>query len=97
MLYYGFTDMFSVLGELLYSQKGTSQDGVSYVSGTSATGLPPIGNDGTAKITLGYIDVPVLLKVNTGESGKVLFFEIGPQGSFRLHQRTFVENGSGNR
>lgn len=95
LLNYGFTDKFSVQGELLYSQKGASQDKVSYVSGTSTTGVPTIANDGTAKITLGYIDVPVLLKVNTGEDGKGFYFEVGPQGSFILHQRTFLENGSG--
>ena len=95
LLNYGFTDMFSVQGELLYSQKGASQDGVTYVSGTSSTGIPTLSNNGTAKTTLGYIDVPVLLKVNTGEDGKGLFFEAGPQGSFVMHQRSFVEDSSG--
>ena len=95
LLNYGFTDMFSVQAELLYSQKGASQDGVTYVSGTTTAGLPTFANNGTAKITLGYIDVPVLLKVNTGEDGKGLFFEAGPQGSFVMHQRTFVEDNSG--
>lgn len=89
LLNYGFTDMFSVQGELLYSQKGASQDGVAYLDGTT------LKTDGTAKTTLGYIDVPVLLKVSTGEDGKGLFFEAGPQGSFVMHQRSFVENGSG--
>ena len=95
LLNYGFTDMFSVQGELLYSQKGASQDGITYANGTSTAGIPNFSNDGTVKRTLGYIDVPVLLKVSTGEDGKGLFFEAGPQGSFVMHQRTFVENGSG--
>ena len=55
LLNYGFTDKFSVQGELLYSQKGASQDGVSYVSGTSATGLPTISNETyTAEGPLSY-------------------------------------------
>lgn len=89
VLNYGFSDMFSVQGELLYSQKGGSRDGASYMSGTT------VKTDGTTKTTLGYIDVPILLKVNTGEDGKGLFFEAGPQGSFVMHHRTFTEDGGG--
>jgi hypothetical protein len=88
VLNYGFTDMFSVQGELLYSQKGGSRDGITYATGK---------NDGTTKTTLGYIDVPILLKVNAGDDGKGLFFEAGPQGSFVMHQRTFTEDGGGNQ
>lgn len=88
-LRFGLSDMFSIQPELLYSQKGASIDGVSYLSGTT------IKNDGTAKTTLGYIDVPILARINTGEEGKGLFFEIGPQGSFVLHQRSFIEDGGG--
>jgi len=36
------------------------------------------GNDG--RINLNYIDVPVLAKISTGETG--LFFELGPQVGF---------------
>lgn len=85
----GFSDMISVQPELLYSQKGGSRDGIGYLNGTTAK------TDGTAKTTLGYIDVPLLLKVNTGDDGKGLFFELGPQGSFVMNQRSFVEDGSG--
>ena len=85
----GFSDMISVQPELLYSQKGGSRDGVPYLSGTS------IKSDGTAKTTLGYIDVPLLLKVNAGDAGKGLFFELGPQGSFIMNQRSFIEDGTG--
>lgn len=91
LINYAFSDMISVQPELLYSQKGASVDGVTYTSGTT------VKTDGTAKTTLGYIDVPVLLKVNAGDDGMGLFFEAGPQGSFVLHQRTFVENGSGSQ
>lgn len=89
LINYGFTDMFSVQGELLYSQKGGSRDGATYPSGTT------FKNDGTYKSTLGYIDVPILLKVNTGDDGKGLFFEAGPQGSFVMHQRSFTEDSAG--
>jgi len=84
LLNYGFTDMISVQGELLYSQKGASRD---FDNGA--------GKTYTDKSTLGYIDVPILFKVNTGDEGKGLFFEVGPQGSFVLHQRSFVEDSGG--
>lgn len=95
LLNYGFSDLISVQGELLYSQKGASQDGISYVSGTSSTGVPTISNNGTAKTTLGYIDIPVLLKVTSGDDGKGLFFELGPQASFAINRRSFIEDGGG--
>ena len=82
LLNYGFADMLSIQAELLYSQKGASQDDV-----------PANGN--TTKTTLGYLDVPILFKVNTGEDGKGFFFELGPQGSFVLHQRSFIEDNAG--
>jgi hypothetical protein len=82
LINYGFTDMFSVQGELLYSQKGSSIDNYG-------------GSGITFKNTLGYIDVPILLKVNTGDDGKGLFFEAGPQGSFVMHQRAFIEDSGG--
>jgi len=86
VLNYGFNETMSVQGELLYSQKGASRD---YDSGIAGAGTY------TDKATLGYIDVPILFKVNTGDAGKGLFFELGPQGSFILHQRTFTEDNSG--
>ena len=89
LLNYGFTDMLSVQGELLYSQLGASRDGINFTNnGTAYT-------NGTAKTTLGYINVPILLKVNTGDEGKGLFFELGPQGSFIINQRSFLEDNGG--
>ena len=83
-LNFGITDNFSVQPEFLYSQKGASQDNIPY------------GNiNSTAKTTLGYLDVPIMLRYNIGEDGKGFFVEVGPQGSFVLHQRTFNEDGSG--
>lgn len=83
LINYGFTDHLSVQGELLYSQKGASQD--FDIAGTSTT----------AKTTLGYIDVPILIKYSLGEEGKGLFFEVGPQGSFIINRRSFVEDSGG--
>jgi len=34
---------------------------------------------GDVKSNLNYIDVPVMVKVNTGDNGSGLFFELGPQ------------------
>jgi len=91
LINYAFSDMISVQPEFLYSQKGASQDGAPYtVNGITKT-------DGTRKTTLGYLDVPILLKVSAGEEGKGLFFEAGPQGSFVISQRAFTENGSGSQ
>ena len=86
LLNYGFSDLIAVQGELLYSQKGGSRD---YDNGA--------GKTYTNKTTLGYIDVPILLKVTAGEGGKGPFFELGPQGSFVLHQRSFTEDSGGNQ
>ena len=78
LINYGFSDLIAVQGELLYSQKGASIDA---------------GNNTTFKSTLGYIDVPILLKVTAGDKGKGLFFELGPQGSFVVHNRDFYQVG----
>ena len=80
-LNFGLSDMFSIQPELLYSQKGASIDGYPN-SGT------------TFKSTLGYLDVPIMVRVNTGNDGKGLFFEAGPQGSFVLHNRDFTQTGN---
>ena len=88
---FGVSDNFSIQPELLYSQKGASQDGVSYLSGTT------VKTDGTAKTTLGYLDVPIMFRYNIGQDGKGFFIEVGPQGSFVLHQRSFVEDGGGSQ
>ncbi|MGY3087919.1 hypothetical protein ACVWYF_000952 [Hymenobacter sp. UYAg731] len=89
LINYGFSDLISVQGELLYSQKGASIDGINYAANSAST------TDGTFKSTIGYIDVPILLKTTIGEDGKGLFFELGPQGSFAISNRDFIEDGGG--
>jgi len=54
----------------------------------SMKGAKEDGGDG--KFNLGYIDVPVLIKVATGETG--LFFEAGPQVGFLASAK--FKNGS---
>ena len=87
---YGFTDMFSVQAELLYSQKGTNSD-ISFSEIAKGTSFAAGGN---LKQTLQYIDIPVLLKINTGDEGKGLFFELGPQASIAVAQRTFSDDAN---
>jgi hypothetical protein len=89
LLNYGFTDNFAVQAELLYSQKGASQESYPYLSGST------LKTDGTFKTTLGYIDVPILAKYTIGDDGKGFFLELGPQGSFAINQRSFTEDGGG--
>jgi opacity protein-like surface antigen len=82
-LNFGVSDNFSIQPEFLYSQKGASVDDF-------------LGNSGTTyKQTLGYLDVPIMFRYNIGEDGKGFFVEVGPQGSFLLHQRQFLEDNSG--
>jgi opacity protein-like surface antigen len=82
-LNFGVSDNFSVQPEFLYSQKGASIDDY-------------FGNSGTTyKQTLGYLDVPIMFRYNVGEDGKGFFVEVGPQGSFLLHQRQFLEDNGG--
>ena len=81
-LNFGLSDLFSVQPELLYSQKGASIDNFQ---GNGTT---------TFKSTLGYLDVPIMLRINAGENGKGLFFEAGPQGSFVIHNRDFTQTGN---
>ena len=90
-LNFGLSDNFSIQPELLYSQKGASIDNQIYPTGSGTT----FGTDGTAKTTLGYLDVPIMFRYNVGEDGKGFFVEAGPQGSFVLHQRSFLEDGGG--
>ena len=82
---YGLSDMTSLQIEGLYSQKGAFISNATYASGS--TNAPYNGQQ--YRSTLSYIDVPVLFKVNTGEAGKGLFFELGPQASFALGDREF--------
>jgi hypothetical protein len=81
---FGISDNVSIQPEVLFSQKGASVDDFQGISGN------------TFKSTLSYIDVPVLARINTGEDGKGLFFEIGPQGSFAVADRDFIQ-ASGNK
>ncbi|MBJ6143873.1 porin family protein [Hymenobacter sp. BT559] len=83
---FGVSDNFSIQPEFLYSQKGSSVDNFAYGSPSANT---------TLKNTLGYLDVPIMFRYNIGEDGKGFFVELGPQGSFVLHRRTFNEDGSG--
>lgn len=80
-LNFSLTENLAVQPELLYSQKGASID--------FGGGL------GTFKSTLGYIDVPIMFRYTTGDDGQGLFFEAGPQGSFVMHQRSFLEDSGG--
>jgi len=90
-LNFGISDNFSIQPEFLYSQKGASSKQDSYTSGsTTYSGIK-------GKSTLGYLDVPIMFRYNIGEDGKGFYVEAGPQGSFVLHQRTFIEDGNGNQ
>ncbi|MDO7854020.1 porin family protein [Hymenobacter convexus] len=88
------SDLISIQPELLYSQKGAKLD----YSGSSNSDASVFKNSnsvsGTFGQTLSYIDVPLLVRVNTGGSdGSGLFFEFGPQGSFLIAQRGFIDSG----
>lgn len=86
-LNFGLSDVFSVQPELLYSQKGASIDNFQGSSGNT---------NATFKSTLGYLDVPIMLRFTAGDDGKGPFFEAGPQGSFVLHNRDFTQTGGTN-
>jgi hypothetical protein len=60
---FAVNDMFSVQPEVLFSQKGAQTE---------------VGGE-TGKLAQNYVDVPVMVKVNTGDNGSGLFFELGPQ------------------
>ncbi len=81
---FGVSDNFSIQPEFLYSQKGASVDNYQ---GT---------NNLTLKSTLGYLDIPIMFRYNIGEDGKGFFVELGPQGSFVLHNRDFFQTGGVN-
>ncbi|MCC3154839.1 porin family protein [Hymenobacter sp. BT770] len=91
---FALSDMIAVQPEVLFSQKGmklryTGEDS------SDATVFNSTGNvSGTLGQTLSYIDVPVLLRVNTGgSSGEGLFFELGPQASFLIGQKSAIDTG----
>lgn len=83
---FGLSDNTSIQLEGLYSQKGVFIDQVNY-SGTNAALTQYNGY--AYRSTLGYIDVPLLFKVNTGDAGKGFFFNLGPQASFAISDREF--------
>lgn len=91
---FALSDLISLQPELLYSQKGITLD-YAGSNNSDASVFKSGGNlSGTFKQTLSYIDVPVLVRVNTGGSdGSGLFFELGPQGSFLIAQRGFIDSG----
>lgn len=82
LLNYGFSDLISAQIEALYSQKGTLVENYRQASTSN-----PNTN---FRSTVQYIDVPVLAKFTTGEDGKGLFFELGPQASFLVGIRDFT-------
>ena len=84
-LNFGIADIISIQPELLYSQKGASID--NFQGSTGST-------NARFKSTIGYLDVPIMVRVNAGEDGKGLFFELGPQGSFVLHNSDFTQTGN---
>lgn len=91
---FALSDMISIQPELLYSQKGIKLN-YNGENNSDASLFKTTGSaSGTFGQTLSYLDVPVLLRVNTGGSdGSGLFFELGPQGSFLIAQRGFIDSG----
>lgn len=88
---FGVSDMFSVQPEVLYSEKGFNTSDVLF---SRATGTGAQQYQATVKQTLRYIDIPILLKINTGDAGKGLFFELGPQLSLLAGARTFSDDNN---
>lgn len=86
---FGVSDMFSVQPEVLYSEKGFNTSDVKFSN--TATGAQ---TQATVKQTLKYLDIPILLKINTGDAGKGLFFELGPQLSLLAGSHTFSDDAS---
>ena len=75
---FAVNDMFSVQPEVLFSQKGAQSD----------------AGDETAKFNLNYVDVPVMVKVSTGDNGSGLFFELGPQFGFLVSSKATLGDES---
>lgn len=80
----GLSKRFALQPEVLYSQKGGAIPDFQGSEGTSRT---------TLKSTVGYLDVPVLLRAHFGRSAR-FFVELGPQVSFVLHNRDFTQSGA---
>ncbi|MDO7848281.1 porin family protein [Hymenobacter sp. M29] len=87
------SDLISIQPELLFSQKGSKVDYAGN-NNSDASVFKPGSVSGTFGQTLSYIDVPLLVRVNTGGSdGSGFFFEFGPQASFLVAQRGFIDSG----
>lgn len=80
---FGINDRLSFQPELLYSMKGVRGED----SGTTSMGGVVYSSSEKVNITLHYIDVPLLLKLNSNQ----LFFEVGPQLGFLAGQKTTDE------
>lgn len=83
---FGINDMFSVQPEVLYSMKGNKQETSGTLGGTTYK------TDHMQ--TLNYIDVPVMVKVSTGDDNSGLFFEAGPQVGFLLSAKDKYDTSS---
>lgn len=83
---YGLSDHAAVQLEALYSQKGVFVDNYGYSIRTSQANF----NYWRYRSTLSYLDVPVLLKLNSGEANWGFYLEAGPQVSFALAQREYL-------
>ncbi len=66
----------SIQPEILYSNKGYAFNNTPFQSGS-------FRYEYDGRVNYNYLDVPVLVKVNSG----ALFFELGPQASYLLHVR----------
>jgi len=70
---FGLSDMFSIQPEVLYYQKGYVQEFEASAGGFDLT------------VTWNYLEVPVLLKANFGDSDKLNYYEgIGPSMGYAL-------------
>lgn len=83
---YCLSDHAAVQLEVLYSQKGVFVDDYRYQIRTSSASF----NMWRYRSTLSYLDVPALIKLNTGAAGAGFFLEAGPQLSFALAQREYL-------
>ena len=90
---YGLSDHAAVQLEVLYSQKGVFVDDYKYTIRTPQANF----NYWRYRSTLSYLDVPVLIKLNSGEANRGFYLEAGPQVSFALGQREYLSAfGKGN-
>lgn len=79
---YKITEHFSIQEDFLYSQRGAKMDNF-------------LLKDHKLNSTLGYFDVPFMLRYTFGRGGTGFFLEAGPTVSILLHQKTTVEDNAG--